>query len=152
MSSIWIEETVVLAVHDMQLAEHGGLSGVRDEGLLQSALARPRNLEAYGENAGIPALAAAYGFRIACNHPFMDGNKRTALVVTELFIKMNGYILVAGNVACVLAMLGLANGATSEQDFAAWLRANMARAGKEKKTAGDAANGAKEKRGLRNKK
>ena len=90
-------------------------------------------------------MAAAYGFGIACNHPFLDGNKRTALVVTELFMKMNGHILVADNAACVLTMIGLANGATGEQDFAAWLRANMAApAGKEKKAASGAANGAKE--------
>ena len=94
MAIIWIEEAVVLAVHEEQLAEHGGAVGIRDLGLLQSALARPQHLVAYGK-PDVAALAAAYGYGIARNHPFMDGNKRTAFTVTELFLTLNGYELLA---------------------------------------------------------
>ena len=90
----WIEKVVVWAVHEAQLAEHGGSAGVRDAGLLASALARPLNLVAYGE-PDAAALAAAYGFGIARNHPFIDGNKRTAFVCTELFLVLNGASLTA---------------------------------------------------------
>lgn len=117
----WIEEAVVWAVHEAQLAEHGGLAGVRDAGLLASALARPRNLAAYGD-ADAPALAAAYGFGIARNHPFIDGNKRTAFVCAELFLALNGYSLAADDANCVATMLALAGGDLAEPDFAAWLR------------------------------
>lgn len=124
MRFIWIDQAIVIAAHDMQLAEHGGLPGIRDEGLLESALGRPRHLETYDDKAGIPELAAAYGFGLARNHPFLDGNKRTALVTTELFIKLNGWTLTADNAACVLAILAIASGSWSESDFAAWLRQN----------------------------
>jgi len=124
MGYIWIEEAIVLAVHDMQLAEHGGLAGTRDQGLLQSALNRARHIEIYNDKADIPLLAAAYGFGIARSHPFSDGNKRTALVVTELFIKLNGFVLTADNAACVIAMISVADGAWSEDEFAVWLRKN----------------------------
>lgn len=117
----WIEEAVVWAVHEAQLAEHGGLAGVRDAGLLASALARPLNLAAYGE-ADAPALAAAYGFDIARNHPFIDGNKRTAFVCAELFLALNSHVLQAEDAECVSAMLGLAAGDLPEAEFAAWLR------------------------------
>ncbi|HSN63219.1 MAG TPA: type II toxin-antitoxin system death-on-curing family toxin [Azonexus sp.] len=118
----WIEESVVWAVHEAQLAEHGGSAGVRDPGLLASALARPLNLAAYdGEAAG---LAAAYGFGIARNHPFIDGNKRTAFVCAELFLALNGYQLQAEDANCVSTMLALAAGEISEAEFAAWLRTN----------------------------
>ena len=86
---VWIAEATILAVHDAQLAAHGGASGVRDLGLLQSALARPQHLVAYAEPT-VPKLAAAYGFGIARNHPFVDGNKRTAFVAVELFLELNG--------------------------------------------------------------
>lgn len=124
----WIEETVVWAIHEEQLAEHGGSVGVRDRGLLASALARPQNLAAYG-TPDIAELAAAYGFGIARNHPFIDGNKRTAFVCTELFLLIHGWELLADDAACVAMMLALAAGELSEADCAAWLRsASVARA------------------------
>jgi death on curing protein len=121
----WIETAVVLAVHDEQLAEHGGLAGVRDEGLLESALARPRQLWSFGE-PDMADLAAAYGFGIARNHPFLDGNKRTALVTAELFLARNGGDLAASDADCVTTMLALAAGEIGEDELAAWIRANIA--------------------------
>lgn len=124
MSFIWIEESVVWAVHEAQLAEHGGSAGVRDAGLLHSALARPQHLVAYG----LPDLAdcaAAYGYGVARNHPFIDGNKRTAFVCTELFIELNGMRLVVDDIDCVRTMLAVAAGEIDEATFAAWLRAYM---------------------------
>ena len=121
----WIEEAVVWAGHEAQLAEHGGSAGVRDAGLLASALARPLNLVAYGE-PDAAALAAAYGFGIARNHPFIDGNKRTAFVCTELFLVLNGASLSADDANCVATMLALAAGDLAEADFAAWLRSHTA--------------------------
>ena len=118
----WIEESVVWAVHEAQLAEHGGPAGVRDPGLLASALARPLNLAAYNGAADAAGLAAAYGFGIARNHPFIDGNKRTAFVCAELFLALNGYQLQAEDANCVSTMLALAAGEISEAEFAAWLR------------------------------
>jgi death on curing protein len=122
---IWIEEAVVWAVHEAQLAEHGGSAGVRDGGLLASALARPLNLAAYGE-PDVAALAAAYGYGIARNHPFIDGNKRTAFVCSELFSVLNGASLTADDANCVATMLALAAGELDEAAFAAWLRAHTA--------------------------
>ena len=119
----WIEESVVWAVHEAQLAEHGGSAGVRDPGLLASALARPLNQVAYGE-PDAATLAAAYAFGIARNHPFIDGNKRTAFVCAELFLALNGYQLQAEDANCVSTMLALAAGEISEAEFAAWLRTN----------------------------
>ncbi len=118
---IWIEEAVVWAVHEAQLAEHGGSAGVRDSGLLASALARPLNLAAYGE-PDAAALAAAYGFGIARNHPFIDGNKRTAFVCTELFLALNDHSLQADDAQCVIITLALAAGDLPEAEFADWLR------------------------------
>jgi len=118
---IWIDPTVVLAIHEEQLAEHGGSPGVRDMGLLESALARPMNLAAYGE-PDVAELAASYGFGIARNHPFVDGNKRTAFVSVELFLRLNGYRLSADDSACVLTMLAVAAGEMDEANFADWLR------------------------------
>lgn len=118
---VWIDTAVVLAVHEEQLAEHGGSTGVRDIGLLESALARPMNLVAYGE-PDVAELAASYGFGIARNHPFVDGNKRTAFVSVGLFFQLNGYHLVADDVACILTMLAVAAGELDEAGFAAWLR------------------------------
>lgn len=118
---VWIEESVVWAVHEAQLAEHGGSAGVRDAGLLASALARPLNLAAYGE-PDAAALAAAYGFGIARNHPFIDGNKRTAFVCSELFLALNDHSLQADDALCVSTMLALAAGELPEAEFADWLR------------------------------
>jgi death-on-curing protein len=122
----WIEESVVWAVHEAQLAEHGGSAGVRDAGLLASALARPLNLAGYDEQADAAALAAAYGFGIARNHPFIDGNKRTAFVCCELFLALNGIALAADDGNCVSTMLALAAGDIGEAEFAAWLRSHTA--------------------------
>jgi death-on-curing protein len=121
---IWIQRRVIIAAHDEQLAEHGGASGIRDVGLLESALARAENLAAYGD-PDVAALAAAYGFGIARNHPFIDGNKRAALIATELFLVLNGYELVVGDAECVLTILSLAAGELDEAEFAAWLRQHL---------------------------
>ncbi len=121
----WIDPAVVLAVHEEQLAEHGGAAGVRDVGLLDSALARPRNLAHYGE-PDVCELAAAYAFGLARNHPFIDGNKRSAFVATELFLMLNGWRLTASDADCVLVMLNLAAGELDEAPFADWLRSRVA--------------------------
>ena len=118
---VWIERAVILAVHDMQLAEHGGGGGIRDVNLLESALARPLNLAAYGE-PDAAALAAAYGYGISRNHAFIDGNKRTGFVAAELFLRLNGYQLTADDADCVLTMLAVAAGDVTEDEFADWLR------------------------------
>ncbi|MFY9831499.1 MAG: type II toxin-antitoxin system death-on-curing family toxin [Methylocystis sp.] len=119
---IWVLRAVVEAVHDAQLAEHGGAPGVRDVGLLESALARPANLHAYGESA-LCVLAAAYAFGIVRNHPFVDGNKRTAFLAAYVFLRLNGLDLVADEISATTAVLALASGEMTEADFAAWLRA-----------------------------
>jgi death-on-curing protein len=123
MSYVWIEESVVWAIHEAQLAEHGGSVGVRDAGLLASALARPVNLAAY-ENPDVAACAATYGYGISRNHPFIDGNKRTAFVCTELLLALNGMELFADDLACVVTMLAVAAGEMDEAAFASWLRAS----------------------------
>lgn len=120
----WLSRALILAIHDEQLAEHGGRTGVRDDGLLHSALARPRNRFAYNEAADLAALAAAYAFGLAKNRPFVDGNKRVAQVAAEVFLDLNGMTLTASDKDCVLTMLRLAAGEIEESAFAAWLRAN----------------------------
>lgn len=117
----WVSADVLLAVHEEQLAEHGGAAGVRDLGLFESALARPQNVAAYG-NPDAADLAASYGVGLAKNHPFIDGNKRTAFVAVELFLALNGHDLVADDADCVLTMLAVAAGSLDETGFAAWLR------------------------------
>lgn len=121
---IWLLEETVLAFHEEQLAEHGGGVGIRDRGLLESALARPKQLAFYG-NTDIAGLAAAYGFGLAKNHPFVDGNKRVAFVATETFLALNGMCLTADDSDCVSTLLQLASGEISEEGFADWLRKNM---------------------------
>lgn len=123
----WLSKAVILAVHDEQLAEHGGGVGVRDAGLLDSALARPQNRFAYDASVDLPTLAAAYAFGLARNHPFVDGNKRTAFVAAELFLDLNGITVTASDEECVLTMLRLAAGEIEETEYAAWLRANAMR-------------------------
>ncbi|HET8610031.1 MAG TPA: type II toxin-antitoxin system death-on-curing family toxin [Burkholderiales bacterium] len=118
---IWIDPAVIPAIHDEQLAEHGGIAGTRDQGLLESALARPVNLAAYG-TPDHADLAAAYGYGIARNHPFIDGNKRTAFVSAELFLALNEYTLTADDMACVTTMLDVAAGELDETAFADWIR------------------------------
>ena len=117
----WIATEVLYAVHEEQLAEHGGLAGLRDANALESAVARAEQLAHYGEPDAAD-LAAAYGFGIARNHPFSDGNKRTAFVAVELFLALNGFELVASDADCVTTMLGLAAGDLAENAFAEWIR------------------------------
>jgi death-on-curing protein len=120
---VWIGLDVVLAIHDEQLAEHGGHPGVRDRGLLESVMARPRNQFAYGQ-ASIARLAASYAFGISRNHPFLDGNKRTSLVVAELFLQLNGLDFSATDAECVTTFLRLAAGELTEDQLADWIEAN----------------------------
>ena len=122
---VWVLDEVILALHDEQLATHGGLAGVRDRGAVESALARPRNLVAYEACDDIARLAAAYAYGIARNHGFADGNKRTALVTADLFLMLNGYELVSSPVENVLTILSLAEGSLSEAELASWIRKNI---------------------------
>ena len=125
MKWIWLSPQVLLAALDEQLAEHGGAQGIRDDNLLQSALARPRDLTAYGD-PDAAALAASYAFGLAKNHPFVDGNKRIALTALESFLVLNGFELTADDAACVLAVLSITSGEMSEEDLAAWIRNHLA--------------------------
>lgn len=122
---IWLRRDALSALHTEQLAEHGGANGIRDEGLLESALARPENLAAYGEPDAFD-LAAAYAFGIAKNHPFVDGNKRAGFMAAATFLALNGFELSAPEQDVVETVLGLAASAISEQEFADWLRENSA--------------------------
>lgn len=124
MPYLWIGRDATLAAHAEQLAEHGGAEGVRDMGLLESALARPINLASYGD-PDVAALAACYAAGIAWNHPFVDGNKRTAWVVAVGFLYLNGYRLEADMAEAYRAMMGLAAKEISEEDFAHWLRSRI---------------------------
>ena len=117
----WIQLEVVLAIHDQQIAEHGGKDGIRDLGLLESALARPHNLAVYS-NPDVFDLAAAYGYGIARNHAFVDGNKRTAYVATLLFLRLNRHALTAPAVERVLIFEKLGQGGLPAGAFAVWLR------------------------------
>lgn len=120
----WIDRRALLLLHAESIAEHGGAAGIRDEGLLESALARPLNLQNYG-NPDVAELAAAYGVGIAKNHAFVDGNKRAAFLAVGLFLSLNGQRLVATQADATLTMLGLAAGSVDEASFAAWLRAHI---------------------------
>ena len=122
---VWIATELALAAHAEQLAEHGGGEGVRDAGALDSAMMRPRNLALY-EGPDAAALAAAYAFGIAPNHPFVDGNKRTAAVVSETFLVLNGHALEATDAELVVAFLALAAGELSEDELADWFRGHLA--------------------------
>ncbi len=124
MPWIWIPLDVVLAIHEDQLAQYGGAPGLRDQGLLESALARPLNLAAYGE-PDVAGLATAYAYGIVRNHPFVDGNKRTGFALLEVFLIRNGWHLDADDIACIQAMLGLAAGDLDEERFAEWVRAHL---------------------------
>ncbi len=119
----WVLEEVVHMFHAAQLAEHGGGEGIRDSGMLESALNRPRQLVAYGGGeVGLCQLAAAYAFGLAKNHPFIDGNKRTAAITCELFLNLNGRTFSIGEIEKYPHYLALAAGEHSEESFAAWLR------------------------------
>ncbi len=117
----WLNHDIMLAVHDEQLDEHGGLSGIRDVRLFESAMERPKNLAAY-ESPDAADLAASYGCGLAKNHPFNDGNKRTAYVAMELFLMLNGYQLTSSDADSVLTMLQVASGDIDEKKFAEWIR------------------------------
>jgi death-on-curing protein len=118
---VWLDPDALLAAHDEQLAEHGGAAGVRDMGLFESALAKPKNLLAYG-GPDAAELAAAYGFGLAKNHAFIDGNKRIALVAMESFLVLNGFALNADDAQVVMVILSVASGAFSQEDLANWIR------------------------------
>ena len=123
---IWIEKALVLAIHERQLAEHGGTGGVRDEALLESALARQQQLHAYGDPApDLCDLAAALAYGLARNHPFLDGNKRTAHVAYRTFLALNGVELIATDEEKYVSVMGIAEGKLGERDFAAWLREHV---------------------------
>ena len=120
----WISQRALLLLHDESLAQHGGASGIRDEGLLESALARPKNLVAYG-SPDLAELAASYAFGLAKNHPFIDGNKRAAFLAAGLFLALNGQQLVVPQAEATLMVLDLAAGEITETAFADWLRAHL---------------------------
>ena len=121
MSWRWIDRRALCLLHDESVAEHGGAPGLRDEGLLESALARPLNLAAYGQ-PDVFALAAAYGVGLAKNHAFVDGNKRVAFLAVGLFLALNGFRLKATQADATLTMFAVAAGQVEEPAFAAWLR------------------------------
>jgi death on curing protein len=123
----WIDSELALAFHSLQISEHGGSDGVRDLGLLESALARPLNIHAYEPDAEIQKLAAAYCFGIVKNHPFIDGNKRTGYVVMETFLLLNGYALNATPEEKYLTIIALAEGSISEDDLVTWLKDHVVR-------------------------
>src|SRR5258708_8229124 len=124
MNYRWVGRAAALAIHDLQIAEHGGADGLRDMALLESALARPRQLLYYG-TLDIAALAAAYAAGMARNHPFVDGNKRTAWLLAATFLDLNGYDIEAEMTDALPAMLALSKGAISDEAFATWLRERL---------------------------
>jgi death-on-curing protein len=120
---VWLLEETVIAIHQRQISEHGGSEGLRDEGLLASALARPQNVLAYAQPPpDLAVLAAAYAFGIARNHPFVDGNKRTVLVAARTFLLLNGVNLEANQDEKYLTFLQLAQGTLTEEQLADWIR------------------------------
>jgi death on curing protein len=125
MSWRWVDKRLLLLLHDESLVEHGGASGLRDEGLLDSALARPLNLVAYG-SPDLAELAAAYAMGLAKNHPFVDGNKRAAFLSAGLFLGLNGYRLTASQADATVAVFSLASGDWDESTFANWVRQHSA--------------------------
>lgn len=126
---VWVEKALALAIHERQLAEHGGSGGVRDEGLLESALARPEQLHADGDPPpDLADLAASLAYGLARKHPFVDGNKRTAHVCYRVFLALNDIALVASDEDKYVAMLALAEGTLPEAEFAQWLRQHIAAA------------------------
>lgn len=123
----WLTIVMIVAIHDEQLAIHGGLAGLRDSALLESALNRPRNKWAY-ENAELPELAAAYGYGIAKNHPFVDGNKRTSLLAIYTFLGINGVDFVVAEAEAAAMIFALAAGEVSEESLTRWIRDNWPKA------------------------
>ncbi len=121
----WIEKTTLMLLVGETLADHGGARGIRDEGLLESALGRPQNLFAYEGVTDIARLAAAYGFGVAKNHPFIDGNKRAALIALMTFVELNGHVFKATQIEAFQTILALATGDVTELELAAWVRRNI---------------------------
>lgn len=126
--TVWLGRELILAIHDEQLAEHGGSTGLLDPGLLDGALARPLNRAGYG-SPDIAELAAVYALAITQNHPFVDGNKRTAFVALELFLRLNGCRFTAGDAEAVVMMLAMAASELPDAEFIAWVRMHAASAG-----------------------
>jgi death-on-curing protein len=124
---VWLSRLIVDAIHSDQLREHGGLPGVRDEHALESALARPQQKWHYADRTDIPALAAAYGFGLARNHPYRDGNKRIAFLAVATFLGLNGYELRASDADVVTAFVALAAGRITEEDLADWISGHAER-------------------------
>jgi death-on-curing protein len=124
---LWMDAADAVIAHDLELAAHGGSAGIRDSGLLESALARPRNIWAYAESTpSLAVLAAAYAFGISSNHPFVDGNKRAALVVSFAFLDVNSSEVIASQEDAFLTILGLAAGEITEEQLADWFQRNTA--------------------------
>ena len=121
----WISRDAFLLLHEASLAAHGGGSGIRDEGLLDSALARPQNRHLYEPSSDIAVLAASYGFGVAKNHPFVDGNKRAAFGAVGLFLLLNGFELIASEADATITVLSLAASELTEAEFADWIRKNI---------------------------
>jgi len=124
---LWIEERDALAIHDRLLALHGGATGLRDRGLLQSALARPRQHHAYADKSDIVEMSALYTAGIVRNHPFVDGNKRTGFVIGVLFLELHGFDFSASEADASQAVIDLAAGTLDEAGYTAWLRENAKR-------------------------
>lgn len=120
---IWMDLVDALAIHEKMIAQHGGSSGIRDQGLLESALARPQHRNHY-ESAALPELAASYATGVVLNHPFVDGNKRTGFLLAAAFLEINGWRFTAEEADAVIQTLALATGALAEAGYAAWLTAN----------------------------
>jgi death-on-curing protein len=124
---VWLDRTDCLAIHEMMLAQHGGMAGVRDEGLLESALARPQNLFSYGSPT-TPEMAASYAAGIILNHPFVDGNKRTGFMMAATFLELNGLVFAATEESVVEKTLALAAGELNEAGYVSWLKASCRKA------------------------
>jgi death on curing protein len=122
---LWLSRPIVEALHAAQVREHGGQPGIRDEGLLESALARPVNVWGYDEAVDLAALAAEYGYGLAKNHAFLDGNKRIAFVAANVFLLLNGFEIDAAEPETVHIMLGVAGGSLTRDDFAVWIRSRL---------------------------
>jgi death-on-curing protein len=121
----WLDRRAIELLHDESIAEHGGIEGLRDQGLLVSALARPQNLFAHEDERDLPRLAASYAFGLAKNHPFADGNKRIAFIAAALFLRLNGKRLAADQAEAALTFLSLAAGTVSEAELSQWIRDHM---------------------------
>lgn len=120
----WVDSGALLLLHEESLAEHGGAAGIRDEGMFESAMSRPRNLALYGD-PDVANLAASYAYGLVRNHPFVDGNKRAAFLAAGLFLYLNGQRLAATQAEATVSMLALAAGDMAESEYAAWLRAHL---------------------------